>query len=435
MPIPTRSRSVRTASTQPQGQSQHEHATQEPVASHSVSSVAQHASRIARPPQTEKRSIPLPSSHGRSQSTSTFGLQTVLQTSQASRDTPLSAIPTGIRSTAHQRSQSVTTRSAANQARASDTSRAAVPSATARRPAETSSVSRSSLISRSTSVSHRQPTTLKAPFNTYQQRFSPKKPIQSSYPTTHSAQTVVDASTPQIADAYDQSSPLAAELLQLAIVHQGSRATLHRYEKSAGSHLLALESEASSLERAVDLLEQQKQADLNAQALAEWTQETVESVGINRLRDLSFCINELSAMNSPDGSFRQCMEEFDAWVQSANGIVSRQDTILASFLAEPLDAMWKNRAKELEDRLQICRRLLDDLGMCQADSRSAVYCTLEYHIRLCNVMASSLAEAQALSSALVLRQEQWLQDQITDVVAGKGSKPLAWRGGVWLSGD
>jgi hypothetical protein len=430
MPIPTRSRSLRTASTQAQGKQQHEHATNEPIASRSIPSVAQQASKIARPQQTEKRSIPLPTSHGRSQSTSTFGFQAIPRTSQASKNTALSALPTGIRNAAHQRSQSVTTHPAASQGRAPDNSRVATAPKAARQPADTSSISKIA------SVSHRQSATLEAPSNTYQQRFGPKKAAQASSSTTRNAKAAVDVGTSEVPNVYDHSRLIAAELLQLAVVHQGSDTTLHRYEESAGSRLVALETEAKSLERAVDLLEQQKQADLNAQALSEWMQEKVESGGFNRLRDLSFCINELSAMNGPDGSFRQCMEEFDAWIQSANGIVSHEDTILASHLAEPLDSVWRNRAKELEDRLQTCRRLLDNIGMCPAGySMSAVYCTLVCHNRLCDVMASSLAEAQALSSALVLRQEQWLQDQITDVVAARGSKPLASRGGVWLSGD
>lgn len=425
MPIPTRSRSVRTTNTQAEPPlPNHDRGQQDPstVQKAGVSRIGSSTIPTSRIPGLDKRpAANLTSSHARSQSSSMLGIPRPAALNATSRYGPASSIPAAATPTAaHTRSQSVATS----------------------KPLPTTQIQRlqppNQSLARAPSQSLKPPTRYKPSSSTSQQHLGTLRSSQASKPgpeNTRLAESLPLAQRSTTARA-PSSSRLEDELLQLAAVYQDSHASLQQFEISVKHKLDASESALRAEEDIVRASEDQRQADINAEALWKWLHNSEHALDKRRVQDLSFCVSELSDLNASQGLFNTCMRDFEAWLGQAQDILHQQ-TLRAppnAQFVEPIDPLWEHNVHELEARLEVCEHLLLQLHDPEPDddSDSALVFALHRLQRLAKAMKESLAESQSISAAVLAAQQAWVTDTLATLVStSDDGGDVIPRRGVW----
>lgn len=412
MPIPTRSRSVRTPNTQAEPQlPHHDRGQRDPSTGQKagVSRIGSSTVSASRIPGLEKRpAASLTSSHARSQSSSTLGIPRPAVSNATSRYGPTSSIAAAATPTAaHARSQSAAT------------SKPVPPTRIQRLQPPSQS------LARAPSQSLKPPTKYNPSSSTSQQQLGPLQNTQAAktgLESTRLARSLSQSqSQPTTTAKALSSSRLEDELLQLAAVYQDSHVSLQRFELSVKHKLEASESTLRAEEDIVRASEEQRQADINAEALWKWLHNSEHALDERRVEDLSFCVSELSDLNAGRGLFNTCMRDFDAWLGQAQDILHQQASRAppSAQFVEPIDPLWMHNAHELEARLEVCEHLLHQFHdpQCEDDSDSALVFALRRFRRLTKAMEESLAESQSISAAVLATQQAWVTDTLATIVS------------------
>lgn len=427
MPIPTRSRSVRTPNTQAEPQlPNHDRGQQDPSTGQKAggSRIGSSTVSASRIPGLEKRpAANLTSSHARSQSSSTLGIPRPAASNATSRYGPTSSIPAAATPTAaHARSQSVATS----------------------KPLPTTQVQRlqppNQSLARAPSQSLKPPTKYKLPSSTSQQDLASPRSLQASKPGPENTRLAQSQSLSQSQLSTTARAPsfsrLEDELLQLAAVYQDSHASLQQFQLSVKHKLEASESALRAEEDIVRASEEQRQADINAEALWKWLHNSEHNLDRRRVQDLSFCVSELSDLNAGQGLFNKCMRDFEAWLGQARDILHQQTPQAppSAQFVEPIDPLWEHNVHELEARLEVCEHLLLQLHDPEPEdgADSALVFALRRLHCLTKAMKESLAESQSISAAVLAAQQAWVTDTLATIVStGDDGGDVIPRRGVW----
>ena len=402
MPIPTRSKSVATASKAPSEASQ-QHERTHPATHVDATADPLLQSRPSTLPQPQRQTSTV--SHNRSHST----------TAPSARKT-------------HQRPGSISGTLLQHGSQASSLSQV-----------RSSSHVSSSNESASRSLKGLQKVGLPRPaFSTYQQHFSPQK--AQLRPQLHPTKT---NSLGQNAVAPKEGWyvwRLQDELLQLSLVHMSSERTLYDFERSVNEKLALAAHELNEEREEVFALETEYQKSVNALALFNWLQDVNPQLKESKVQDLGFCIRELTELSGDGCLFEQLMTEFGQWLENAQKMLtmlSKDTTSLESdndndsvlFLSPP-GVSWWQRIDECSTRLAFCQNLLTGLG--EAEPYTGIGIVLSRHQQLTAVMLDKIHTAQDIINAVTASQEQFRSQALNAVLNDAAAEdPNDDRNGIW----
>ena len=358
MPIPTRARSIKTASRAPHTSPQHGEARSTAAADAKVDSQSQNHPSLLPQPQRESSVI----SHHRSHSTTTSGIP-------------------------HPQTGSVAT------AVAQKVGTRRPPSLTARESDQRSA------------------STVKPSFNTYQQHYSPQKlrPLLELPPKKANPRERSNADPREATYV----SRLQDELLQLSLVHRRSAQTLNNFERDVKVKLGLRTIELRQEQVAVANLEAEYQQKLDALALLNWLQDEKAGTKERKVQDLSFCINELATLSREGRLFEQVMTEYSQWLAKAQRVMARlsMNTMLLGkadddmLFLDPPETPWRRGIDECSTRLELCQKLLMGLGDAEPDTGIGI--VLGRHQQLATVLLDKLRTAQDIIDVVIAFQEQF----------------------------
>ena len=276
----------------------------------------------------------------------------------------------------------------------------------------------------------------KPSFNTYQQHYSPQYPQQPAR-QQHSKVDAIDPNSHPTKEAR-YFSRLQGELLQLSLVHQRSIYTLNDYERSVKNHIDVNTRKLRKEAEVVSVLEAEHQKHVNALALQNWLDGEETGSKERKLQDFSFCINELAVLSTDGQLFNQIMDEFAQWLRKAQTvmkILSNDTTDLANDddIVLSLDrpgAPWRQGVDECVGRLELCQRLLQDMG--EVDVASGIGIVISRHRELASVMLGKLQTAQNIVDAVSATRQQWMTKALAAFIAEvRTDDANIQRKGIW----
>jgi hypothetical protein len=396
MPIPTRSHSVKAPSTQskqskgPKSESHEIDSTSELASS--AANYAANASRLPGP----GRSLPA-LQHARSQS-STLAIPRLVG---ARQDVPLATRLNPSTVSAHTRSRSLAT--TATQAKSQD-----------QRPNPTHSLLRAPPhVSRPTSKTG-------LPSRSQQQ-------VEASKRATHEPQSTSTTSDFHATTQVNTGGRrLRDELVQLSVTHAKSHKTLDNFALSVRQRIEASSSEIRSEEEVVRDLEQERQSHLNAGALHDWFE-----VG-GSIQNLSFCVSELSDLNSDTGLYSTYVQQFEDWLDHATEAQQQRTDSIHMLLVEPMDRLWVFNLAEIDERLAGCEHILRNLDGSESNDRSALTYTLRQLHALTISMRRTLEESQRIYESVLSCEKHWIEAAVAKIIAdGDEHENTVLRSGLW----
>jgi hypothetical protein len=306
------------------------------------------------------------------------------------------------------------------------------PTATYRQTAKPSAVS-NSIVSAAPKTGGVQKPQLKPQFSTYQQHFSPKRPprpesIVSDTPSSKDSVTTPHE-TPTISRQRD-------EILQLRLLHVGSRKTLRDFETSSRSKL---KLKFEGLRRQDDLLlelEQHRDRCINHTALQTWLQQNVEVDG-DRLQLLASCIRDLDGLTAEGGRHFKVMLHFETWFEDMiRALESRKEpsgfASEALLFVEPIEAIWSQEVAFLQRKLQSIIQTFRGLG--NADG-GGIHFMLASYMRLADNLLQELEACISIQNTALEQEYAWvgqsLQDLLIEKDPAQAESAPSCRRGLW----
>lgn len=285
----------------------------------------------------------------------------------------------------------------------------------------------------------------KAQFSTYQQHYSPKKPVAkppTPTPGTHSSLAadglLIPASWPDI-------TALQTELLQLSLLHSNSLQRQADWKVESETRLHKKYDAVADQYRSTLGHEKQRQTHINMQALGYWAQNCQGHHGSSdfsqQIQIMSQILQEVSDLISQvHGRYTRAVETFEAWFYEAKNIRSHRESSGIDdrvVFIDPLDHTWKEELHALKAKLDLCMRQLGSLDV-QAFTRvegleqSALVRVTQGLYESTQLMIQEIHSMQTTESEIIRAE----REQISQLAAGLANvhrATLQPRAGLWMS--
>ena len=261
---------------------------------------------------------------------------------------------------------------------------------------------------------------IRPPFTSYQQHFSPKKPALSE-----------QKALPIISRSSGANDPslflLRSELLQLACVYQTSGRTLADFEKDVNEKVLSMRSDIEREAQDIDEECEKRQNMINSHVFQQW----LGNSGDNKLQRLSSGIEDLERMRQPGGLFTLCMQDFDRWLEDVQGLYAEGECG-PNYMQTPLVASRRARlVPEVRCRLAGCVRTFSEL---QDDDLlrhgAAISCVIGESLQLAREMEVSISESTEIECRILAAQQLHVAESLSQLITEAGT-PLQPRESAW----
>ena len=306
------------------------------------------------------------------------------------------------------------------------------PTATYSQTAKSSAVS-NSVVSAAPKTGGVKKPQLKPQSSAYQRHFSPKRPprLESLVSDTPSSNDSVTTpyETPTISRQRD-------EILQLRLLHVGSRKTLHDFETSSRSKLKLKFEELRRQDDSLLKLEQYRDRCINHTALQTWLQQNVD-VGGDKLQLLASCIRDLDGLTAEGGRHYKAMLHFETWFEDMilalesrkkpSGVASE-----ALLFVEPIEVIWSQEVALLQRKLQTVIQTFRSLG--DADG-GGIHFMLASYMRLADNLLQELEACISIQNTALEQEDAWIGQSLQDLLMEKDSVEAesapSCRRGLW----
>ncbi|KAJ9614565.1 hypothetical protein H2200_002702 [Cladophialophora chaetospira] len=353
----------------------------------------------------------------------------------------------GIASTSHTRALSASTRPRGTLETRRLREAGSRPTVSAPSPAALPTVSRTPLLRSAISPTL---STTKPKFNTYQQRFSPKKPINASLPSASASDqaSVRPGSAGRVIPSKEVDRDLLDELMQLTLVQEGSVNTLHTYERSIK---LQLRTNHEHVENQLSLLismQHDRQVAINALAMTSWldgdsqTQDAL-STGSDTLLLLAHSLKELQVVTEENGPLENSIKIFEEWCAYTSSRRSNRDGSNnedQGYFLQPGSStapQWAALVSSVEDRMKTSAASLADLRRQREDSSIDVL--IKMHTTLAEVILQEIRLLRAIEGLIVREERKWVETAVDAALRHAELHHLASaarasaRQGIWAS--
>lgn len=272
-------------------------------------------------------------------------------------------------------------------------------------------------------------------FDTYKQHFSPQKGKQPVSTTTSKGAT----STSGSAVACSDHPRFNDELLQLALLHEGSTAALQSYQTTIKSHLQSHYADLERKYQQIESRERDRHARENLRGLRRWINENTGGgeEGFDSLSVLVECVQELDEMNKDHGAFAVAMRQFNDWQTKATCVTSsRADTetdITLQFVV-PLGSEWSHAIEFIERRVRICIKTLRVFE--KRDEDATIGTMIAMFSTFSEQVLQEISICKRLERLILQQQQQWIDWSIEKALMTVENEGLqdhrpTQRRGVW----
>ncbi|KAF3394267.1 WD repeat protein iqw1 [Penicillium rolfsii] len=287
----------------------------------------------------------------------------------------------------------------------------------------------------------------RAPFSTYQQHYSPRKPTKPPTPTpgaTSGIDNLIPTSWPDIA-------ALQTELLQLSLFHSSSLQQHAEWKSDSESRLRKKYDAVADQYRSTLACEQSHQHQLNMQSLSGWLQNCREHQGPHgfseQIQIFSQVLQEISdlGITGLSGRYIRAVAFFEDWFQQVGYIRHQREstgTFDGSIFIDPLDTTWKEETTALHAKLELCARQIQSLdilgfGAVEQLPQSALTRVAQGLVESIQLMLQEIRAMRSLEAEIVRLERECVRRLATEL-AGSGramsaprSRLQFWRFPSW----
>lgn len=275
--------------------------------------------------------------------------------------------------------------------------------------------------------------TFKPQFTAYQQHFSPKKPPRPASIAIDTPSSNEGAITTHHAQ---EVARLRDELLQLRLLHSGSKQSLQRFESDAKMKLKSKFDALIEQKESILALEQRRNCCISHIGLQNWLRQGDEVSG-NKLQQLASCLRDLDGHLARGGRHSSLMREFQAWFEhmilALDGRKQSIETTSQTLLfVEPIDPLWSQEVAIIQRKLRSLKQTLHDLGDSDAGGIQSV---LNGYRNLANNLHEELDTCISIHKIALEQEDAWVGGSLQRLLeraipAPKESEPIC-RKGVW----
>ncbi|KAJ5697174.1 hypothetical protein N7488_010858 [Penicillium malachiteum] len=277
-------------------------------------------------------------------------------------------------------------------------------------------------------------------FSTYQQHYSPKKPITK--PPTPTPTETSSSNGSLISTAWPDIAQLQTELLQLSMFHSNSLEKHSEWKSESEAQLRKKYNGVSGQYRSLRGDEQMHQHQLNVQALDYWAQNCREHHGPHgfpeQIQILSQALQEVADLSGRNGSYTQAVAVFEDWVDQVQSIRhnrERSRVLDATGFIDPLSEEWKEQVQHLHAKLELCSRqlqTLDILGFGEVErlEQSALTRVARSLTESIQLMLQEIRAMRSLESEVVRVERETVSQLATQLASFPPERP-AVRFGIW----
>lgn len=277
--------------------------------------------------------------------------------------------------------------------------------------------------------------------NTYQPSSTVKGQSQATKSLTKSR---IDNQPKANERVEDQSTPsIEEEVLQLSIVHKQASKALHNRQQTVDANILNERRHLKARHDHVVSLERDLQQRLNQAELSSWLKSSDHpALPADRIRNLTFCISDITELTSESGLIHRLTQEFEEWYIDAQcklhtykQQIGVPESIGEVQLINPLSSIWHKQSSNVHDRLVICRQTLRSLGHATHDSILAR--VLQNHVMLVDMLINEIQLCDELQGQIIAQQGAWISTTLTEIISTQqaipGSDQPYQRIGLWES--
>ncbi|KAJ5601163.1 hypothetical protein N7510_010697 [Penicillium lagena] len=281
---------------------------------------------------------------------------------------------------------------------------------------------------------------LRTPFSTYQQHYSPKKPVAK--PPTPTPGTTPDTSSLQIPSSWPDITALQTELLQLSLFHSTSLQRHSQWKSQSVSGLRKKYNAVANQYRSVLADEKACQVQLNMQSLNVWLQNCCDHTGSSgfpeQIQTLSQVLQEVTDLGGVGGRYTRAVQLFEEWFERADEIRNCRKSAGAMEIAgfiDPLDRAWKEELHDLQSKLELCARQLPSLDILgfedtQHVQHSALFRVARNLVDYIQLMTEEIGAMRMLEGELVRSEREFACQRATQL-ANAPRETRAPRAGAW----
>jgi len=283
--------------------------------------------------------------------------------------------------------------------------------------------------------------TLKPQFNNYQQHFSPKKPKQPTAKSFSTIATTADQRESADAPSLVEDHPLKVELLQLALVYEGSEKGLNKYKASIRSDAERRYGQVALLYGTVSKLERDHQQAMSTSVLKEWLLASELRSEGRDVQVLSNCIEQLELLINPSGQLTRSLDKYEVWFRSVTEILRERQgtdiTVSSNRQSVPtIGQRWASTMHVLQEEVRGCLSLLETLPRpLMTGELSTIEQAIDLHCSLARFLLKQM-DVSMQTVTLVMRQEEnWITDALTCALSEfarveQRGAPV-YTGGIW----
>ncbi|KAJ5718893.1 uncharacterized protein N7483_009975 [Penicillium malachiteum] len=277
-------------------------------------------------------------------------------------------------------------------------------------------------------------------FSTYQQHYSPKKPIAKP-PTPTPAETP-SSNGSLISTSWPDIAALQTELLQLSLFHSNSLERHSEWKSESEAQLRKKYDGVSGQYRSLMGDEQMHQHQLNVQALDYWAQNCREHHGPHgfpeQIQILSQVLQEVTDLTGINGRYTQEVAVFEDWIDQAESIRNNRERsriLDGTGFIDPLSEDWKEQVQHLHAKLELCSRqlqTLDILGFGEVErlEQSALTRVAQSLMESIKLMLQEIRAMRSLESDIVSAERETVSQLATQLASFPPDRP-AVRVGIW----
>lgn len=249
-------------------------------------------------------------------------------------------------------------------------------------------------------------------FTTFNQHFSPKKPLKAPTTTFHG---------PARPNGYEAESlppevvRLQNELLQLHIIHDCSFRTRKEWELGAKAHFRQRFEDISRSYKDMQVSEAKARRHVNHQALEEWIHDGRYISLAEKAHILARAIQNISDLTHAEGKYDAIADRFDEWFQKIQLLQETRlgrDITAGHEIFDPIGDDWNEEVSAVSRKLDIHSRELQSLG--GADSMSGLGRVLNGHRHMLSGLLGELGIMQTIASEAMMQE----RDRVKGLVKG-----------------
>ncbi|XPS71242.1 hypothetical protein M3J09_003430 [Ascochyta lentis] len=268
--------------------------------------------------------------------------------------------------------------------------------------------------------------TARPAFSTLQQHFTPRKAGKAPTATfLHPAPVTTSNSLPP------ELVSLQMDLLQLHLLHENA-AEVHRHWEISAKRALRLKfDEVASLYQVMLEHERSGQEQKNLEALVEWTGDRSSASLVEHIQILSGPLHELPSLVQTGGRFQRLVADFEQWVSWVEEVRSARQSRTEAGLGsiEGLGDAWKAENASLMRKLTSFARDLD--GLSQPATGSSIASIVGSCKTLLEGLLEELRVMQTIEASVVFEEKKWVEIRLQGIAADIDSflvdKAPAWR--------